>query len=107
MSAVEWGLLVNLCILWGGSFFFQKVALSALPPFTVLLARVGLAAAALWIAAGAAGYRLPPPGRPWAPFVVMAAILSTLAHTGMLIRLFQSTDCWYAAAACSSASSRK
>jgi drug/metabolite transporter (DMT)-like permease len=69
MSTGEWGLLVILGILWGGSFFFQKVALVALPPFTVLLARVGLAAATLWIAARAAGHRLPPLGRPWAPFV--------------------------------------
>ena len=50
MSAFEWGLLLTLSILWGGSFFFQKVALAALPPFTVLLARVGLAAAALGLA---------------------------------------------------------
>jgi drug/metabolite transporter (DMT)-like permease len=55
MTRGQWGLLSLLAVLWGGSFFFQKVALAALPPFTVLLARVGLAAAALWIAARAAG----------------------------------------------------
>jgi drug/metabolite transporter (DMT)-like permease len=67
MSAAEWGLLVTLGVLWGGSFFFQKVALAALPPFTVLLARVGLAAAALWLAARppTTGCRRPAaPGRP-------------------------------------------
>jgi hypothetical protein len=34
MGAVEWSLLLALSVLWGGSFFFQKVALAALPPFT-------------------------------------------------------------------------
>ena len=84
MSTGEWGLLVILGILWGGSFFFQKVALAALPPFTVLLARVGLAAAALWVAARAAGYRLPPPGRPWAPFVVMAILNNVIPFSLIL-----------------------
>ena len=31
MSAAEWTLLLLLSVLWGGSFFFQKVALTALP----------------------------------------------------------------------------
>jgi drug/metabolite transporter (DMT)-like permease len=84
MSTGEWGLLVILGILWGGSFFFQKVALAALPPFTVLLARVGLAAATLWIAARAAGHRLPPPGRPWAPFVVMAILNNVIPFSLIL-----------------------
>ena len=74
MTAGQWGLLILLAVLWGGSFFFQKVALAALPPFTVLLARVGLAAAALLIAARAVGYRLPRSRRDWVPLVVMAAL---------------------------------
>jgi len=74
MGSAEWGLLLLLSVLWGRSFFFQKVALAALPPFTVLLARVGLAAAVLWIAARAAGYRLPRSRQGWAPLVVMAAL---------------------------------
>jgi drug/metabolite transporter (DMT)-like permease len=68
----------------GGSFFFQKVALVALPPFTVLLARVGLAAATLWIAARAAGHRLPPLGRPWAPFAVMAILNNVIPFSLIL-----------------------
>ena len=50
------------------------MALAALPPFTVLLARVGLAAAALWIGARAAGYRLARSLQDWAPLVVMATL---------------------------------
>ena len=48
MGTVEWSLLIALSILWGGSFFFNAVALADLPPFTVVFARVALAAAALW-----------------------------------------------------------
>ena len=74
MSAAEWTLLLLLSVLWGGSFFFQKVALAALPPFTVLLCRVGLAAAMLGVAVRLAGYRLPRSLGGWAPFAIMAVL---------------------------------
>lgn len=74
MSAAEWALLLLLSVLWGGSFFFQKVALAALPPFTVLLCRVGLAAAMLGVAVRVAGYRLPRALGDWAPFAIMAVL---------------------------------
>ena len=32
MSLTEWGLLALLSLLWGGSFFFAKIAVGALPP---------------------------------------------------------------------------
>ena len=44
MSATEWGLLLTLAVVWGGSFFFNGVALRELPVFTVVVARVALAA---------------------------------------------------------------
>ena len=47
MGAKDWALLVLLSVLSGGSFFFFKVIVEALPPFTVVLGRVGLAAIAL------------------------------------------------------------
>lgn len=45
-------MLLALAILWGGSFFFFKVMVAELPPFTVVLGRVGLAALILnvWLA---------------------------------------------------------
>jgi drug/metabolite transporter (DMT)-like permease len=84
MSALEWGLLVTLSILWGGSFFFQKVALAALPPFTVLLARVGLAAAALGLGVRVTGHRLPPLGRAWAAFAIMATLNNVIPFSLIL-----------------------
>ena len=47
MDASECILLVILSILWGGSFFFFKVLVVVLPPFTVVLGRVGAALAPL------------------------------------------------------------
>src|SRR5579863_5047033 len=55
MSAVEWGLLLLLSILWGGSFFFVGVAVKALPPLTIVAARVAIAALALWATARLTG----------------------------------------------------
>jgi drug/metabolite transporter (DMT)-like permease len=47
MNRTEWAFLLALSLLWGGSFFFTKIAVAELPPLTVALGRVGIAAAAL------------------------------------------------------------
>ena len=44
MTANEWGLLLLLSLMWGGSFFFIGVAVKGLPPFTIVAARVCIAA---------------------------------------------------------------
>jgi drug/metabolite transporter (DMT)-like permease len=59
MTAREWGLLVLLSLLWGGSFLFVGVAVKELPPLTLVALRVGLAAALLWVSARALGVSLP------------------------------------------------
>jgi drug/metabolite transporter (DMT)-like permease len=40
----DWALLVLLSVLWGGSFFFNGIIVREVPPFTVVLLRVFLAA---------------------------------------------------------------
>ena len=47
MNARLWALLLLLGALWGGSFFFVAVAVHEIPPLTLVLLRVGIAAAAL------------------------------------------------------------
>jgi hypothetical protein len=47
MGTTEWAMLLVLSALWGSSFFFFKVLVAALPPLTVVLGRVGLAAVIL------------------------------------------------------------
>ncbi len=78
MGPAEWLLLLVLAMLWGGSFFFAKIALSELHPFTLVLGRVGLAALALNLAAYASGHRMPTASRPWRAFLVMGALNNLL-----------------------------
>ncbi len=83
MGGAEWLLLVTLSMLWGGSFFFAKVAVSALPPLTVVLARVGIAAVALNLLVVARGERIPRGCGLWGALFVMGA-LNNLVPFGLL-----------------------
>jgi drug/metabolite transporter (DMT)-like permease len=74
MGGLEWSLLLMLSILWGGSFFFAKVAVAELPPFSVVLARVGLAALALHIVVRVTGDRMPGDSASWSTFFAMGAL---------------------------------
>jgi len=47
MNALTWGLLVLLGLIWGGSFFFARIAVHDVPPFTLVFLRLILAAVAL------------------------------------------------------------
>jgi len=67
-----WFWLVSLSVLWGGSFFFAKVALGSFGPLTVVFGRVALAALAL---------NLVNPLRrdaPWRSFLAMGALNNAL-----------------------------
>ncbi len=48
VPAAQWAMLGVLSLLWGGSFFFYKLLAPVLPPFTLVLGRVTIAALALW-----------------------------------------------------------
>jgi len=74
MGPMEWLLLVFLSVLWGGSFFFGKVALSELRPFTIVLGRVCIAAIALNSIVRATGHRMPSSPKMWAAFLVMGLL---------------------------------
>lgn len=49
MNPKVWVMLLTLSVLWGSSFFFVGLVVSALPPLTIVLVRVGVAAVTLWI----------------------------------------------------------
>jgi len=49
MSRADWAILLILAVLWGGSFFFIGIAIHSLAPMTLVLLRVSLASAFLWI----------------------------------------------------------
>jgi drug/metabolite transporter (DMT)-like permease len=77
----QWGLLVILSILWGGSFLFVEVALSGFDTVTIVFARVSGAAAflALWIRAVGSGF---PSGlRVWSALAVMGVLNNAVPFT--------------------------
>ena len=84
MTSAEWGLLVVLSVLWGGSFFFTGVAVREVPPLTLVLLRVGLAALILLVAIRATGVGMPSDRRIWAGFLVMGLIGNVIPF-GLLV----------------------
>jgi drug/metabolite transporter (DMT)-like permease len=74
MGRREWGMLLALAVLWGGTFFFVEVALRDLPPFTIVALRVALAAGALNLLLLALGRRPPTDARALAAFLGMGFI---------------------------------
>ncbi len=74
MRLREWSLLLSLAVLWVGSFFFAKVALADLGPFTIVFVRVGLAALALNIVLEITGQSLWRSRAPWLAFFAMGAL---------------------------------
>lgn len=81
MGPREWGLLVALSVAWGGSFFFTGVAVRALPAFTIVLVRIGIAAVALNLAVRVARLRMPGDRRCWAAFLGMGALNNAIPFT--------------------------
>lgn len=87
MSAQTWGLLALLGMIWGGSFFFARVAVAYVPPTTLVLLRVGIAAVALHVyVAGRFGIYETLRER-WREFLVLGLINNAVPH--MLIFLGQ------------------
>nr|WP_314085027.1 DMT family transporter [uncultured Shinella sp.] len=87
MNAQTWGLLALLGMIWGGSFFFARVAVGHVPPATLVLLRVGIAAVALHIyVAGRFGIYETLRTR-WREFLLLGLINNAVPH--MLIFLGQ------------------
>jgi drug/metabolite transporter (DMT)-like permease len=78
MGGGEWGLLLALSLVWGGSFFFYKVLVQALPPFTVVLGRMAIAAVALNLWLAIRRQRLPLSPRLWLEFIALGVLNNAL-----------------------------
>ncbi|MGV2069457.1 MULTISPECIES: DMT family transporter [Rhizobium/Agrobacterium group] len=74
MGLSDWALLLFLSVLWGGSFFFSKIALSELPPFTVVFARVAIAALALYVYLRVTRQAIPTATKIWVAFFGMGLL---------------------------------
>lgn len=83
MDLGDWLLLILLSLLWGGSFFFGKIAVSEWPPLAVVLARVGLAAATLLLVVRLSGLSMRVGGRMWLAFFGMG-LLNNLIPFGLI-----------------------
>lgn len=83
MGPAEWGLLLLLAVVWGGSFFFSKIAVGALPPLTVVLVRVALAALALNAVLLLTGRGVPGDRRVWGAFLAMG-LLNNVVPFGLI-----------------------
>jgi drug/metabolite transporter (DMT)-like permease len=71
-------LLLMLASLWGPSFLFIKVAVAEIPPFTLVLARVGIAALFLYTLLRLNKRALPAPGRVWLHLAIVALFHNAL-----------------------------
>ncbi|HEV7264550.1 MAG TPA: DMT family transporter [Falsiroseomonas sp.] len=85
MTPRLWGLLLALALVWGGSFFFMAVALRGFPPFTIVLVRVALAAAALALACRALGLALPRGYEAWMACGGMALLNNAIPFTLIVV----------------------
>jgi len=85
IDARDWALLSALSVLWGGSFFFNGVVLRELPPFTLVLLRVALAAIILLPVLRA--HRLPFPRglTGWRPFFAVALFNNVLPFSLVVV----------------------
>ena len=74
MDPLEWLMLIVLSILWGGSFFFNKLTVAEWPPFAVVQVRVGLAALALLLVVRIAGQSMAVGRELWMAFFGMGIL---------------------------------
>lgn len=78
MGLAEWLMLITLSIFWGGSFLFVGIAVTELPPLTIVLVRVGLSAVILQLVLIVLGQRFPT-----APKIILAFFIMGLLNNAI------------------------
>ncbi|WP_319405925.1 DMT family transporter [uncultured Desulfosarcina sp.] len=74
MGVREWGLILILSVIWGGSFFFVGVAVKEMTPLTIVLCRVGFASMILLTVVRLTGRKIPTSAGVWGSFFVLGAL---------------------------------
>jgi drug/metabolite transporter (DMT)-like permease len=74
MNGQDWAILLVLSVLWGGSFFFIEIALDTVAPLTLVLIRVVLASAMLWLYLLVRGERFAMPKGALLAFLILALL---------------------------------
>jgi drug/metabolite transporter (DMT)-like permease len=81
MNRSDWAILAALAVIWGGAFFLIGVAVRHVPPFTYVLMRLTLAAAAMWAILAWRRERLALPREAWGAIVLLALLNNALPFT--------------------------
>jgi drug/metabolite transporter (DMT)-like permease len=89
INPTVWALLLILGILWGGSFFFARIAVAEIPPLWLVFLRVSIAASALHLYLMARGQWQMFRSSPFMPFLALGllnnAIPFSLIFTGQTV----------------------
>lgn len=81
LTGTTWSLLLLLGLIWGGSFFFARIAVLEVPPFTLVFFRLSLAAVALHIYLHGRSDLYSMLRTHWRAFAIMGLINNALPHT--------------------------
>ncbi len=81
MSRSQWLLLVLLAVLWGSAYALVSFVLRELPPLTLVVCRLGIAALLLAGLVHWMGYSWPRGASGWMPFAVMGILNNVIPFT--------------------------
>jgi len=81
MSNSDWAKLLFLSLIWGATFFYIEIALTALPPLTIVLARVGFGALTLLAVLRVLRVAVPRGWAVWRMFFAMGALNNLVPFT--------------------------
>ena len=81
VTTATWGLLVLLGLIWGGSFFFARVAIAYVPPLTLVFLRVFIAAFALHLYIFGRYELYQTLRNRWLEFLTLGLINNAIPHT--------------------------
>ena len=84
LGPMDWGLLVLLSLLWGGSFLCVGIAVQELPVLTIIALRVSLAALVLWGIVLFSGHQLPRGRKTWQAFLALG-LLNNVIPFGLIV----------------------
>lgn len=85
MSLAVWAQLLLLGAIWGGSFFFARIAVQEIAPLTLVLFRVGIAALALQLYLAARRISFAPAFAQWPAFLLLALVNNVIPFSLMFL----------------------
>lgn len=84
MGALEWILLLTLSVIWGGSFFFNAIALKELPPLVVVWGRITVGCLGLLGVIALSDIEIRPHLSRWRQFLILG-VLNTFIPFSLIV----------------------